>query len=361
MLDFRPKGARTRNYLNRREQRRLLLMVFSAGLVMLLIQEANKPKHWAWIAGGPALAPPKGNGRAPRMAPRQARPLAARPADAEMAEAEAARPAPLPARRALGPDEFIIEGELQIDLPVGKQYFRGVRADLLGRVRDDTVFRWAEAGSFYNLLEVLTATREDDLERASLGDVSFTQLYTQPKEFRGDLVTLSGTVRRVHVKRLAANESGVAEYYQVVLEPSDRSYPVVIYCLELPEGFPIGEKLDEPATLTGFFYKRWAHLSGEGIATWPLLLSKTIRWRPEARPAVVARAPVNGQTLLAATLIAMIVSLFVVLFALNRTRFRLAGKPGRPPQLSALKHAELAPDVREQLAELAQAESEDLS
>lgn len=351
MLDFRPKGARTRNYLARREQRRLLFLVLSAGLVMLLIQEASKPKHWAWIRGGaPALAPPAVDNRAARPAPNRIRPLAAEPADADLAEAQPARP---PVRRALGPDEFIIEGETPHDLPQGKQYFRGVRADLLGRVRDDTVFRSAEAGAFYNLLEVLNSTPETELERASQGDVRFLQLYTQPKEFRGDLVTLRGTARRVLVKRLAANESGVAQYYQVVLEPDDRAYPVVVYCLELPDGFPVGERLDEPITLTGFFYKRWAHMSGEGIATWPLLLSKTLRWRPEARPVVVARAPVDRQTLLAAALIATIVSLLVVLFALNRTRFRLAGKPNRPPQLSALKHAEVAPDVREQLAQLA--------
>lgn len=351
MLDFRPKGARTRNYLNRREQRRLLLLVMSAGLVMILIQEASKPKHWAWIRGGPALAPPAVN---PRQPPPRAvhRPLAADPAGAELAEAEE-QPKP-PVRRTLAPDEFIIEGDARHDLPQGKHYFRGVRADLLGRVRDDAVFRSAEAGSFYNLLDVLKATSEDELQQASLGDVSFMQLYTQPKEFRGDVVTISGTVRRVQTKRLAENPSGIEQYYQVILEPSDRSYPVVVYCLELPDRFPTGEHLNEPARLTGFFYKRWAHMSGKGISTWPLLLSKTIGWRPEARPAIAPRPQFNRRTLLAALVIATLVSLLVVLFVVSRTRFRrLAGKPIKPPQLSGLKNELVAPDVRAQLAQLA--------
>ncbi len=351
MLDFRPKSTRTRNYLNRREQRRLLLLVMSAGLVMILIQEASKPKHWVWIRGGAALAPPAVNPRQPP--PRAAaRPLAAGPDGAELAEADD-QPKP-PVRRALAPDEFIIEAETEHDLPHGKQYFPGVRADLLGRVRDDTVFRAAETGSFYNLLEVLNTAGEQELEKASLGDVSFTQLYTQPKEFRGDLVTISGAVRRVQAKRLAANASGIEQYYQVILEPNDRAYPVVVYCLELPDGFPSGERLNEPATLTGFFYKRWAHMSGKGISTWPLLLAKTIDWRPEARPAIAPRPQFNRQTLLAALFIATVVSLLVVLFVLSRTRFRrLAGKPLKPPQLSGLKNEPVAPDVREQLAQLA--------
>lgn len=352
MLDFRPKGARTRNYLNRREQRRLLLLVMSAGLVMILIQEASRPKHWAWIrGGGPAVAPPLVNPRQPP--PRAAhRPLAADPAGAALAEAgDQAKPQ---VRRALAPDEFIIEGQTEHDLPPGKRYFHGVRAEPLSRVRDDTVFRSAEAGSFYNLLDVLNTASQQELEKASLGDVGFMQLYTQPKEFRGDVVTISGTVRRVQTKRLGANASGIERYYQVILEPSDRAYPVVVYCLELPDGFPTGEHLNEPVRLTGFFYKRWAHMSGKGISTWPLLLSKTIGWRPEARPAIAARPQFNRRTLLAALVVATLVSLLVVLFVVSRTRFRrLAGKPMKPPQLSGLKNEPVAPDVREQLAQLA--------
>ena len=54
MLDFQ-RGPKPRNFLSRREQRRLLFLVLTLGLVLFLVFEARKPKYYQWI-----VAPDRG-------------------------------------------------------------------------------------------------------------------------------------------------------------------------------------------------------------------------------------------------------------------------------------------------------------
>ncbi|HWB10022.1 MAG TPA: hypothetical protein VG826_12390 [Pirellulales bacterium] len=342
MLDFRPKGTRTTNYFSRGEQWKLLSLVFAAGLLVFLVEAAVNPGRWVWLlrAGGHVPGQPdaaKGDGRA----------------DGRHAAVE--QPAVL--RHKTAPGEFIAEAEAEDGIPPNKRFFDGVRPELLARVRDDTVFRSAESDAFYHLLKILDETGEERLEQASIGRVSFTQLFTQPKEFRGDLVTVDGTVRRVMEKTAPQNAFGIKGYWQVVLEPEDRDYPVVIYCLNLPPEFPRGEKLHEPVAVTGFYYRRLAGLSsGREIMTWPLLLSKTLRWQPRlaaAEPGGQDQAALND--LAVGLALAVMASLVVVWFVFSRTRRKttFVMPHPRPGELSSLRHEELAPDVREQLANLA--------
>ena len=338
MLDFRPTGNRTTNYFARREQWKLLSLVFAAGLVILLIEGAVNPGRWLWLAAGQAPAQPNA-------------------ANGDNAGRHAAVEQPESLRRKTTQGEFVAEARVEDGIPPNKRFFPGVQPDLLASVRDDTVFRSSESEAFYHLLKILDETSEERLEQASIGRVSFTQLFTQPKEFRGDLLTVHGTVRRVIEKIAPQNRFGIEGYKQVVIEPDDRDYPVVIYCLELPPEFPRGEKLHETVTVTGFYYKRWAGLSsGREIMTWPLLLSKTVQWQPAVaagEPGAQDRAALNN--LASGLALAVIVSLVVVWFVLSRTRRRttFVMPQVRPGELDSLRHEELAPDVREQLANLA--------
>lgn len=339
MLDFRPKGGRTKNYLARREQWRLLLLVLAAGLVMLLVEEVVNPGRWAGLWKIAAQAPARRNNAN----------------DARRAKVE--QPANL--RRKAAEGEFIAEVEANDEIPANKRFFPGVQPELLARVRDDTVFRGSESDAFYHLLKILDEASEEQLQKASIGQVSFNQLFTQPKEFRGDLVTVSGKVHRVIDKKPPDNSFDIERYSQVVIEPDDRDYPVVIYCLDLPDGFPRGEKLHEPVTVTGFFYKRWAGLGGEKeIMTWPLILSKTVRWQPvvAANPAAEERAAANN--LVSGLVLAGLASLAVVWFVVRGTRRKptFVMPSVRAGELNQLRHVELTPDVRQQLAELARQE-----
>ncbi len=338
MLDFRPKGGRTTNYFGRYEQRKLLLLVLSVGMLLFLIEEAANPQRWLWLwqAAGQQVAP--ANDKPHRLA-------------------QVEQPPEL--RRKLAHDEFVAEGEAKEAIPADKKFFPGVRPEFLALVRDDTVFRGAESDAFYHLLKILDETSEDDLRQASIGPVSFTQLFTQPKEYRGDLVTVGGSVRRVLEKDAPQNDYGIARYYQVVIEPDDRAYPVVVYSLGLPEGFPRGENLHETVRVNGFFYKRLAGMSAKKeIMTWPLLVSKTLHWQPVVAAAPVADEKARFKNMVGGLALAVLASLAVMLFLFigMRRKTRFVMPHARPDQLDGLAGREVAPDVRQQLAELARQE-----
>jgi hypothetical protein len=344
MLDFRPKGKRTRNYLARSEQWRLLLLVGAVGAVMMLIGQARQPNMWRWMWFGqqPAAAP-QAAGNQPeidtRLKPKT--------------------------RRALAADEFVIErAEKPVPATEKKnRFFPGVKPEFLSGVRDDTLFRSAETDAFYHLMKLLKETDEKALEAASTGHVTFTQLFTQPKEYRGELVTVAGTLRRNQRLSAPQNKYGIEKYYELIIQPDDRAEPLLIYCLQPPDNLPQGENLSQPITATGFFYKRQAGMSGDGLRTWPLVLAKTVI-APVAPPAgkVAKKEPMS---LVTAMVGSVCVGLLVIWFVVGRTkrgpRFHLPGAGSPEAQrvlarhgLSELKNEEIGPDVRESLELLAQ-------
>jgi hypothetical protein len=128
------------------------------------------------------------------------------------------------------------------------------------------------------------------------------QLDQQPEAYRGRLVTIGGVARSAKPVPAPANDYGIDQYFQLWVQ-SERTSPalVVLYCLELPEGFPLGIELDAPITATGFFYKRWAYASQSGITTAPLVLARTLTWQPlpPARERPAPSQPVGQQFVIA--------------------------------------------------------------
>ena len=49
----------------------------------------------------------------------------------------------------------------------------------------------------------------------------------------------------------------------------------------------IDDDLREPCSFTGFCFKRWAYVAGDGTRVAPLLLAKTPAWQPPTPPAPV--------------------------------------------------------------------------
>jgi hypothetical protein len=160
-----------------------------------------------------------------------------------------------------------------------------VRTDYLRTVRDDTVFRQIESDAWFHLFHLLNKADPAAIEKASIGKVSFRQLYQQPKEYRGRVVTLQGTVRGVSKKDAPKNTYGIHKYYQLAIEPDgEKDQLVIAYCLNLPKGFPVGDQLYERVSLDGFFFKRWAYAAHDTVRTAPLVVAKTVDWKPAPPP-----------------------------------------------------------------------------
>jgi len=154
-------------------------------------------------------------------------------------------------------------------------------AALLAKVQDDTYFRPEDSVIWYRLLARLRDTPPAELARESTGTVTFAQLFRQPTAYRGKVIDLVGSIWMAVEKQAPANDQGIERYYQLWLRPEDNgASPIAIYCLKLPDNFPLGDKLDEPVRLSGIFFKRWVYSARDTIRLAPLVLAASVDWRP---------------------------------------------------------------------------------
>ncbi|MBX3413669.1 MAG: hypothetical protein KF708_13345 [Pirellulales bacterium] len=265
------------NFLSRREQRRLLVLVLLLGVVVLLIREARDPRRWEWMWRLGSASPSLGS-HADSLEPRTSTsgtdsptidtrlPPAAPPADGAIV---------------LAPDE--VSGQDAHD------FFPGVRAELLTRVRDDTPFRGAEHEAWFHLFQILRSAKADQLLSASVGTVDFAQLFQQSADYRGEIVTVRGTVRQALWVEAPKNAAGLPGYYQLALQPLGyQASPIIVYALALPADFPLGETIAADITATGFYFKRWAYPATDTLRLAPVVLVAAVDWqRPVAMTPVV--------------------------------------------------------------------------
>lgn len=152
---------------------------------------------------------------------------------------------------------------------------------LLKAVRDDTVWRGSEREIWFRLLERVQALEDaGESTRATYG-----QLFKQPKDYRGQWVTIRSSARQAYRVKTPDNWLNIRYYYVFVVQPEDgANSPIIIYSLEVPPNLPpIKDKDTDRGTtalrhdieFTGVFFKRWAYLGQDGTYVAPLLLAKT--------------------------------------------------------------------------------------
>ena len=176
-------------------------------------------------------------------------------------------------------DAVVIESETA--LPAEGEDALGASAEALALVRDDTVFRGAEKEAWFQVWQTLRSTDMHSLTAAAVRQVSFTELFGQPRSHRGRLVRLRGTLHRLEKLTAPANDDGIEEYWQGWLEPEGGPVsPIVVYFLRLPDGMPHGLKLSEHVDVVGYFFKRWAYAATDAVRIAPLVLALEPVWKP---------------------------------------------------------------------------------
>jgi hypothetical protein len=345
VLDFR-RGPRPGNYLSRRAEWRLLLLVALLGVSILLIGVARDPENFAWLwkmgqgrGDQPAAAPSRDSGSArnrPRRAQHEADPATVFAPAAE--RRGAARPAAEPA----GAEQ-------------SERDFPRVDPSLLEQIRDDSPFRSTEKEAWFQMLRVLEGTEEEVLQTASIGRVTFVQLFQQPDQYRGELVTVVGTLRRAERVSAPTNDYGFRRYTRVVLQPEDNPRdPMIGYVLQLPEEMPRGMEIEERVEITGFFFKRWEYAAQSDLRIAPVVLAKTVRWtpRPAASDDAGGRAPSVPVVIGVALGFALLLSLLVY----SRTRLGRVPDDGSLAASRMFKQRQPPVDVEWELKKLAEQE-----
>lgn len=187
----------------------------------------------------------------------------------------------------------------QADLDALAHIQQGVDRASLELIEDDTLSRPQEQYAWFRFFERLFQLSAAELEHQSQGRVSFLQLFRQPDQYRGRLVTIEGVARLVYEVPAPENWYGIERYFVFWIKPAGgQRAPFLVYCLELTEGFPPPtdkasdpqtSELAEPVRVTGVFFKRQAYRARDGVNTTPLLLAKQPGWSTPAVPEAAAR------------------------------------------------------------------------
>lgn len=238
----------------------------------------------------------------------------------------------------------------------------------LAKIEDDTVWRPAEREPWFKLFGSLQQMSPDQLQQSTEANVGFVQLFRQPSAYRGQLVTIRGQARLVYHVQAPKNELGISGYYVFWIRPKGGSNsPLVVYSLELPEGFPqVPDKdldartleVDESVTVTGYFFKRWAYRARGGLHTAPMLLARVPLWVPA--PDRADRFELPGPLTIAITLVLLVgVALLMTLWVYRSGQIRRS-ESGRdlqsatPETLASLQQLRVLPRPEEHLRELTQ-------
>jgi len=303
-------------------------------LIVFLMQEARKAKYYRWIWSMTEQ---------PQQSVEQEVPI-----DTRLA------------RRGNTDIPGVIVAAADNPVPVDntRKYFPGVNPEYLARVRDDTVLRGgSEHDAFFHLLEILNKESAETLEKSAT-PVTFVQLFKQSDEYRGELVSMEGSLRRAFKLPAARNDYGITDYYQTWFWPHDKDFPVVIYFLHLPEGFPLGMEIHEEVSVVGFYFKRWAYPAQDDIRTAPLLLAKEPTWQKNI-PWSVRRHDTSPWKLAAfgAGIVVLLGGIAIYTRFARSTaleNMELRQSAGAKQKLDRLTDEEVLPNVQETLARLEQ-------
>ena len=220
--------------------------------------------------------------------------------------------------------------------------------DSLARVRDATFFREADNDAWFQTWNTLRETGVAGLRAARPRTVSFSELFGQPTSFRGHLVRMRGTFRRLERLTPPPNDYGIEDYWQGWMEPAGGpASPVVVQCLTIPEGMPSGMRIDEPVDVTGYFFKNYAYNASDTIRVAPVIMTLEPTWRPRPTPPAGAAGGPGGVTLMvAATLATLMAATWFGMRAAGRRSAPRRGAGGKdmtmPPLIVIVSLAAMA-------------------
>ena len=205
-------------------------------------------------------------------------------------------------------------------------------------VSDDAPFRSKEKEPWFGTLQILQDVSAAELWRAPAQRVTFAQLYRRPGDYRGKLVEFRGRVMGVFPLHAPPNDVGISQYYQLWVCPEEENDPIVVYCLRLPEHFPRGERISEPAAIRGVFFKRWAYQAKDGLRFAPVVLAPSIRWEP-----IITQSPLPAEpppNPLVAVVVAAVLTVLFLWYVLRVREKRLFPKTsGSSDHQSVLRQA----------------------
>jgi hypothetical protein len=198
-----------------------------------------------------------------------------------------------------------------------------------------------EADAYARTLILAHWTDAPALDKAARRDLTYVQLFHEADKYRGQIVHLSGRMKRI--RRYddppeTARKAGVSHIYEGWLFNGDfGEKPVCCVFTDLPAGLRVSEKMEERVEFAGYFFKRYRYKAGDTPKAnqWrdaPLLVGRVVAVLPHE-----AATSVDWSWLLAGFLTLVGGTIAFVVFLTwwlrrgdERVRRRLAGVAPRP-------------------------------
>jgi hypothetical protein len=194
----------------------------------------------------------------------------------------------------------------------------------LSAVKDNTYFRSEENAAWFAVWNYLQGIAANELKTESLGEITYAQFIDQPEIYRGQVVTIRGTVMREELLAAPENNAVIKNYHRLIVRPAGGGvWPMVVYSLQLPPKFPTGEKSRTDIEVSGVFFKNWSYSWQDGLGLAPVILANSFDWQPP--PVLVRpRTQITLQGVLAVVAVAGVLATIVGWLAWRQTRRPIA-------------------------------------
>jgi hypothetical protein len=135
-----------------------------------------------------------------------------------------------------------------------------------------TSTRPAENRAYWRVLSWVDSQSIDDLKRQPFHEISFNDLVQYPKKYRGELVRVELSIRKVSTREVEDLAHRPRKLYELWGWPTNSSgWFYDILTPELPPGFPIGDNVDAAVTAYGYFFKLQGYQPANAKPNvWPL-------------------------------------------------------------------------------------------
>ena len=182
------------------------------------------------------------------------------------------------------------------------------------------------------------------IHRSEIGEPTYVtriQLTGQPREFRGDAITVNGFVRSIETRRAKPNSSITGNhtsdqpqtYYVLWVQPADSDAgPYCVYCLNPPEQLPRtqAELKDYQwlAKINGIFFKNRTYQATDRVRYSPLILADSFEMKPPVTDHPVLKQKLSPQLMAGLLALIPLIAVGIVWYAVRSTvsRKRLPSK-----------------------------------
>lgn len=300
-------------------------------LVLVLMNFAADPKMWTWLVPGKTAKEDK---PAPKdidyglkfeeespLAPDAFRSRlddpkansAAQPAIAEAAADRTPKPNDVASSQSAKVGDYTIAIDPELLAPVTDGWF-GVRQH--------------EAKAFFAIIAKAKDIPLKLLENAGNDRVDYTVLMTDSESFRGQPLTVEGTVRMIEsvtiTEKDAAETFGIDQYYVAWMwTDSSGASPYRLIATSLPDDMPQGKDLEVPAKFTGYYFKQEGYRTEQGFHVAPVLIGQHLRWNNPAASVgpLVDMSRASYYVIGFAVLVAMVLGLMLWRFKVSDKKF----------------------------------------